>query len=56
MQAFFELFIGYCQRWLQLIDSYYMVIYGYRISILSILVAFLITSMIITVYWKGAKG
>lgn len=55
----FKLFIGFIGDFLNVLNSkFYLTAFGlsFKVSLLGILVVFLVLSMIITIFWKGAKG
>lgn len=56
MFAFIDLFTDLLRNIILEIDSVSFTVSGYTFSLWNILVGFLLTSMLITVFWKGARG
>lgn len=55
MYQFILWFAGAFNQLLSLLDSISFNIAGYDVSYLSLIVAFLLISMVISIFWKGAK-
>lgn len=56
MQGFFELFFGFFSDLFDLLNSYTLTAFGVEVSLLIIFGAFIVLSMVINIFWKGAKG
>jgi len=56
MQRFFEMFFGFYNDLFSLLNSYKISAFGANVSLLMIFGVFIILSMVITLFWKGAKG
>lgn len=56
MTRFFDMFFSFWSKLLGLLDKYKFIIYGYEVSILGLLVAFIIIAFVISLFWKGAKA
>lgn len=55
MTLFFQRFALHFFDILSLLNSYYFTIYGYRVSLLGIFVAFAVFGIILSIFWKGGK-
>ncbi len=56
MQEFFTSILDFFSDIFVVLGSYRFNMYGVTVSIFDILLALLVTSMVISVFWKGAKG
>lgn len=56
MELFFDKFFGFMRDFLYMLHSYKMYVFGVHISLFEILLGFLLTSLVISVFWKGARG
>lgn len=56
MTEFAKAFVIMWQNLLGLLNSISFEFYGYEVTYLSVLLAFFVLSMIISVFWKGAKA
>ena len=54
--SFFQVFFGFVFGILELIRSYTFNAFGFSFSYFDIVFACLITGMIITAFWKGARA
>ena len=56
MQEFITSFISWMTSLTDLLHSVSFKIFGYPTSLLYIFIALIITSMLISIFWKGVKG
>lgn len=56
MQQFFEMFVDWFNQLFALLNSYTIEAFGVNVSLLVIYGAFIVLSMVISLFWKGAKG
>lgn len=56
MQRFFEMFFGFYNDLFSLLNSYTFTAFGVEVSILMVFFIFIVLSMVITLFWKGARG
>lgn len=56
MTRFFDMFFSFWVKLLGVLDKYEFLIYGYRVSVLGLLGAFLIIAFVISLFWKGARA
>lgn len=56
MEQALVFFANCFNRIIQLFDSYVFTLFNMRITLLDIFLTLVIISMVITLYWKGAKG
>lgn len=56
MDGFFQLFFGFFNGLFDLLGRYTISAFGVQVSLLTIFGAMIILSMIVSLFWKGAKG
>ncbi len=56
VQGFFELFFGFIRNIFGTLNQYKLYAFGAEVSIVAIIFALIVTSMVISIFWKGAKG
>lgn len=56
MEAVFSSIIGFMADILGVLDTCILVVYGFPVSLLHLLGAFLVVSICITLFWKGGQG
>lgn len=56
MEQFFYQFVSWFESLFTLLNSYKFQMFGYSVSYLAIMIAMIIISFAITVFWKGARG
>lgn len=55
MGAAFDFFIDIFSEAIQMIDDVKLEIWNFNVSLMDIFVAIIITGLVITVFWKGAR-
>lgn len=55
MTEFLDFFVYMWSRFLDLLGSVNVELYGYKVNILAVLFVILIIGFVISVFWKGAK-
>ena len=56
MQEFFVSFASWFSSLFDLLGAHTFRIFGFNVTYLSLIVALIITSFAITVFWRGARG
>lgn len=56
MGDFFDIFFTFWRAILSLLDNTIFMIDGYQVSLLGILLALLVVSLTISIFWRGARG
>lgn len=56
MTEFFTLFINFFQSMISTVNSHSFDIFGVSVGIFDLIFGFIALSMVISIFWKGAKG
>lgn len=56
MQTFFDLMFNFMNNFVNTIGQYKFNFYGLNVSIVDIILGFIVMSMVVSVFWKGARG
>lgn len=56
VQGFFEMFFGFLRSLFDMLSDYSLSAFGANVPITSIIFAFIVLTMVIGIFWKGAKG
>ena len=55
MTDFFLMIFNFMRKFLELLDSHYVELFGYDVSLLSLIFVFIVFGFVINVFWRGAK-
>ncbi len=56
VEGFFSVFFGFFNKLFDLLHSYTLSAFGVDVPLLTIFGALLVLSMIVSLFWKGARG
>lgn len=56
MSTFFDLVFNFMHNFVATLGSYKFNFYGLNVSIVDIILGFIVMSMVVSVFWKGARG